>query len=136
MQPSLKVICTPFEMIFMPNISISSYLVYYIEISGQWGIPIFTLRGFLVILSGTFGSIVESIGDYYAYARICQVPPPPAHAVNRGITMEGLAGVVSGLFGCGGNTTSYSQNIGAIGMTKVSIIRSYILQWPHILQFN
>ena len=75
-----------------------------------------------MILSATFVSVVESIGDYYACARACHQPAPPSHAINRGITVEGLAGIMSGLFGSGGNTTSYSQNIGAIGLTKVAAI--------------
>ncbi|PIK40744.1 hypothetical protein BSL78_22406 [Apostichopus japonicus] len=45
--------------------------------------------------------------------------PPPAHAVNRGIAMEGLGCLLAGLWGTGNGTTSYSENIGAIGLTKV-----------------
>ena len=60
------------------------------------------------------------MGDYYACARISGVPPPPAHAVNRGIAIEGLGSLISGAVGSGGATTSYSQNVGAIGFTKVS----------------
>lgn len=47
-------------------------------------------------------------------------PPPPIHAVNRGIGTEGIGCLLAGLFGTGNGTTSFSQNIGAIGVTKVS----------------
>ena len=45
--------------------------------------------------------------------------PPPVHAINRGITVEGLGCIVAGFWGSGNGTTSYSENIGAIGVTKV-----------------
>ena len=38
------------------------------------------------MLAGVLASMVESVGDYYACARISQVPPPPMHAINRGMT--------------------------------------------------
>ena len=71
------------------------------------------------MLAGIFAGIIESIGDYYACARLAGAPPPPKHAVNRGIAMEGLGCILAGLFGTGNGTTSYSENIGAIGVTKV-----------------
>lgn len=71
------------------------------------------------MLAGVIASMIESIGDYYACARLSGAPPPPAHAVNRGIAMEGLGCLLAGLWGTGNGTTSYSENIGAIGLTKV-----------------
>lgn len=32
--------------------------------------------------------MLESLGDYYAAADISEIPPPPVHAINRGIMME------------------------------------------------
>ena len=67
-------------------------------------------------------SILDSIGDYYACARVCRVPTPPSHAVNRGIMIEGVCSLLSGAVGCGHATSTYGGNIGAIGVTKVRII--------------
>ena len=64
-------------------------------------------------------SVLDSIGDYYACARVSRVPPPPAHACNRGILIEGACSFLSGAVGCGHATTTYGGNIGAIGITKV-----------------
>ena len=36
------------------------------------------------------------------------------------VLIEGLGCVLSGMWGSGTGTTSYSENIGAIGITKVS----------------
>ena len=74
----------------------------------------------MAMLAATIASIIESVGDYYACARISCVPPPPTHAVNRGIAIEGFGSIISGIVGSGGATTSYSQNVGAIGFTKVN----------------
>ena len=71
------------------------------------------------MLAGVLASIVESVGDYYACARLSGAPPPPRHAINRGIGLEGIGCVLAGSFGALG-TTSYSQNVGAIGITKVT----------------
>merc|ERR1712154_407998 len=54
-------------------------------------------------------------------------PPPPVHAINRGIAMEGLGCILAGMWGTGNGTTSYSENIGAIGVTKVGSRR--VVQW-------
>ena len=53
--------------------------------SGQFGWPTFGAGAFVGFLAATFSSIIESIGDYYAAAKICNVPPPPRHSMNRGI---------------------------------------------------
>ena len=36
-------------------------------------------------MSGIIASIIESVGDYHACARLIGAPPPPLHAMNRGI---------------------------------------------------
>ena len=67
----------------------------------------------------TFYSILDSIGDYHACARVCRVPPPPAHGANRGILIEGICTTLSGFVGCGHATSTYGGVIGAIGVSKV-----------------
>lgn len=81
--------------------------------------PTISIASYFGMMAATLTSIIESVGDYYACARISLAPPPPAHAINRGIAMEGLGSFISGFVGSGGATTSYSQNVGAIGFTKV-----------------
>ena len=87
--------------------------------SGQWGTPTVSPAGVFGMLAGVLASIIESVGDYYACARLSGAPPPPKHAINRGIGMEGIGCLLTGAFGSGNGTTSYSENIGAIGITKV-----------------
>ncbi|XP_019636192.1 PREDICTED: solute carrier family 23 member 2-like isoform X2 [Branchiostoma belcheri] len=87
---------------------------------GQWGMPTVSVAGVFGMLSGVLSSMIESIGDYYACARLSGAPPPPTHAINRGIGMEGIGCILAGAWGSGNGTTSYSENIGAIGITKVA----------------
>ena len=63
--------------------------------------------------------MVRSIGDYYACARLAGAPPPDEKTINRGITFEGIGCLIAGIIGTGNGTTSYSENIGAIGLTRV-----------------
>ncbi|TMS05099.1 Solute carrier family 23 member 2 [Larimichthys crocea] len=86
---------------------------------GQWGIPTVSLAGVVGILAGVISSMIESVGDYHACARLSGAPPPPKHAINRGIGIEGLGCLLAGAWGTGNGTTSYSENVGALGITKV-----------------
>ncbi|XP_066218881.1 solute carrier family 23 member 1-like isoform X1 [Saccopteryx leptura] len=86
---------------------------------GQWGLPTVSLAGVFGIIAGVISSMVESVGDYYACARLVGAPPPPKHAINRGIGIEGLGCLVAGAWGTGNGTTSYSENVGALGITRV-----------------
>ncbi|KAK7485883.1 hypothetical protein BaRGS_00022878 [Batillaria attramentaria] len=87
---------------------------------GQWGVPTVSVAGVLGSLAATLASIVESVGDYYACARLSGAAPPPGSAVSRGIGTEGITSILAGAWGSLGGTTSYSENIGAIGITKVA----------------
>uniref|UniRef100_A0ACB8FP26 Uncharacterized protein n=2 Tax=Sphaerodactylus townsendi TaxID=933632 RepID=A0ACB8FP26_9SAUR len=86
---------------------------------GQWGVPTISVAGVFGIIAGVISSMVESVGDYYACARLSGAPPPPKHAINRGIGVEGIGCLLAGAWGTGNGTTSYSENVGALGITRV-----------------
>ncbi|MCD6395995.1 MAG: purine/pyrimidine permease [Spirochaetaceae bacterium] len=89
----------------------------------KWGFPALnaiTLAGSLGMLAGYLGSMVESIGDYYACARMAEAPVPTAKMISRGLGAEGLGCFIASLFQTGNGTTSYSENIGSIGLTHVA----------------
>ncbi|XP_068459441.1 xan_ur_permease domain-containing protein [Clinocottus analis] len=86
---------------------------------GQWGMPTVSLAGVVGILAGVISSMIESVGDYHACARLSGAPPPSKHAINRGIGIEGVGSLLAGACGTGNGTTSYSENVGALGITKV-----------------
>ena len=94
---------------------------------GQWGTPTVSVAAVIGMIAGIMAGIIESIGDYYACARLSGAPPIPQHAINRGILIEGLGCLLSGAFGTGTGTTSYSENIGAIGITKACIFYLFFI---------
>ncbi|GIX85058.1 hypothetical protein CEXT_789251 [Caerostris extrusa] len=98
---------------------------------GQWGTPSFTAAAILGAFAGSFASIIESVGDYYACARLSGADSPPKHAINRGICIEGLGCAIAGFYGTACGLTSFSENIGAIGITKVASRR--VIQYGSLL---
>jgi hypothetical protein len=45
----------------------------------------------MAFFTATLYSITDSIVDYHACAKMARVPPPPTHAINRGIMVEFLS---------------------------------------------
>ncbi|MBT4201360.1 uracil-xanthine permease family protein [Desulfobacula sp.] len=96
----------------------------------KWGFPDFSSAtlwaGAVAMLAGYLASMVESIGDYYACARISEAPVPTERMISRGLGAEGLGCLVAGILQTGNGTTSYSENIGSIGLTRVASRRVII----------
>jgi len=91
----------------------------------QWGMPRIETAFVVGMLAGVAASMLESFGDYHAVARLSGVGAPSERRINHGIGMEGLMNVFAGIMGTGGST-SYSENIGAIGLTGVA--SRYVVQ--------
>ena len=90
----------------------------------KWGFPDLgstTLwAGAIGMLAGYLASMIESIGDYNACARISEAPAPTPRMVSRGLGAEGIGCLVAGILQTCNGTTSYSENIGSIGLTRVA----------------
>ena len=90
----------------------------------KWGFPDFgsaTLwAGAFGMLAGYLASMIESIGDYYACARIAEAPVPTGRMISRGLGAEGLGCLLAGVLQTCNGTTTYSENIGSIGLTRVA----------------
>lgn len=84
--------------------------------------PTASAAGVFGMLAGVLASTIESLGDYFASERLSGAPPPPKHAINRGIAVQGIGCLLAGAFGTGNGTTLYSVNIGAIAITKVNAL--------------
>ncbi len=89
------------------------------ELLFPWGWPKFHLGFFLAVLAGYLASMIESIGDYHAVSYMAGKGDPSARQLSRGIGSEGIGCALTGVFG-GFASTSYSENIGLIGLTKVA----------------
>jgi nucleobase transporter 1/2 len=84
-----------------------------------WGSPLFDLGFFIAVLAAYLASAIESFGDYHAVARVSGAGDPTTKQINRGIGAEGIGCFFTGLVG-GFASTSYTENIGLIGITKVA----------------
>lgn len=84
-----------------------------------WGTPLFDWTLLIGILAAYLASMIESFGDYHAISRIATGRDPDSKTINRGIGSEGLGCFATGLFG-GFASTSYSENIGLVGLTRVA----------------
>jgi nucleobase transporter 1/2 len=90
----------------------------------KWGFPDFASTtlwaGVFAMLAGYIASMIESIGDYYACARISEAPVPTGKMISRGLGAEGLGCLIAGILQTANGTTTYSENIGSIGLTRVA----------------
>jgi solute carrier family 23 (nucleobase transporter), member 1 len=84
-----------------------------------WGAPKFEFGFALIILAGYLASMIESYGDYHAINAAAEGPDLTDKQISRGIGMEGLGCFLGALFG-GLASTSYTENIGLVGLTRVA----------------
>lgn len=92
----------------------------------QWGMPRFELAFAIGMIAGMIASMIESFGDYHSVARMTGNGAPNPQRINHGIGMEGLGNAFAGLMGTGNGSTSYTENVGAIGITGVA--SRYVVQ--------
>jgi xanthine/uracil permease len=92
----------------------------------QWGMPLFTGSFVVGMFAGMLASAIESFGDYHSVARMAGEGAPNSRRVNHGLGMEGFGNIFAGIMGTGNGSTSYTENIGAIGITGVA--SRYVVQ--------
>ncbi len=91
-----------------------------------WGTPLFDFTFIVVFLAAYLASAIESFGDYHAISRMARGTDPTSKEIDRGIGAEGLGCAATALVG-GFASTSYSENIGLVGLTKVASRRVVLL---------
>ena len=79
----------------------------------------------MAVLAGYLASMIESFGDYHACSQLAGAGDPTPEQISRGIGFEGVGCALTGVFG-GFSSTSYSENIGLVGLTKVG--SRYVVQ--------
>jgi uracil-xanthine permease len=93
----------------------------------KWGFPQFQIALILAMVAAYLASMIESIGDYYAAARISEAPTPTGSMISRGLGTEGIGCLIAGLLQTCNGSTTYSENIGAIGLTRVA--SRHVVRW-------
>lgn len=104
---------------------------FYVPHPGQFGVPRVVLSAVVGCMAAGFASTVESIGDYIICAKVSGASPPPMHAINRGVMMEGVGVALAGVFGTGSGTNTYSENIATLVITRVGSRR--VIQMSAVL---
>ncbi|XP_071978443.1 solute carrier family 23 member 3 [Engystomops pustulosus] len=64
-------------------------------------------------------SSLSSLGSYILCARMLKCPPPPLHPCNRGISIEGIGNILSGIMGSVCGAGSNIPSAGITGITQV-----------------
>ena len=95
-----------------------------------WGFPEWSLSALVAVLAGYLASMIESFGDYHACKHMAGGGEPTEDEISRGIGFEGVGCALTGVFG-GFSSTSYSENIGLVGLTKVG--SRYVVQLAGLL---
>lgn len=89
----------------------------------QWGTPTTSWESAVTMVFVSLMNMLETVCDYYAYALVSGLPPPPARAINRGIFMEGIGCLVAACFGSGVLCGIQDINIGIMAITKCASLR-------------
>ncbi|XP_030065856.1 solute carrier family 23 member 3 isoform X1 [Microcaecilia unicolor] len=85
---------------------------------GEGGWPLLNVRALSMGTVLAIASSINSLGCYVLCSRVQQAPPIPRHACNRGICMEAVGNLLSGILGSVSGAACSVPNVGAIGLTK------------------
>ncbi|KAK2980712.1 hypothetical protein RJ640_028956 [Escallonia rubra] len=90
----------------------------------QWGTPVFHWKMALVMCVVSIISSVDSVGSYHASSLLVASRPPTPGVVSRGIGLEGLSSILAGLWGTGTGSTTLTENVHTIAVTKMGSRRA------------
>ncbi|KAJ4811000.1 Nucleobase-ascorbate transporter 12 [Rhynchospora pubera] len=90
----------------------------------QWGTPVFNWKMALVMCLVSIIASVDSVGCYHASSLLVAERPPTAGVVSRGIGMEGITSLLAGLWGTGVGSSTLTENVHTIAVTKMGSRRA------------
>ncbi|KAL3530424.1 hypothetical protein ACH5RR_009746 [Cinchona calisaya] len=90
----------------------------------QWGTPVFNWKMALVMCVVSIIASVDSVGSYHASSLLVASRPPTPGVLSRGIGLEGLTSLLSGLWGTGTGSTTLTENVHTIAVTKMGSRRA------------
>jgi len=67
---------------------------------------------------------LNQVGSYHASSLLAASRPPTPGVVSRGIGLEGLCSVLAGLWGTGTGSTTITENVHTIAVTKMGSRRA------------
>ncbi|KAL8057787.1 hypothetical protein ABFX02_04G206200 [Erythranthe guttata] len=90
----------------------------------QWGTPVFHWKMALVMCVVSIISSVDSVGSYHATALLVASRPPTPGVLSRGIGLEGLSSILAAIWGTGTGSTTLTENVHTIAVTKMGSRRA------------
>ncbi|KAM6152920.1 solute carrier family 23 member 3 isoform 2-T2 [Erethizon dorsatum] len=89
---------------------------FWLPHPGEWDWPLLTPRALAAGISMALAASTSSLGCYALCGQLLHWPPPPPHACNRGLSLEGLGSVLAGLLGSPLGTASSFPNVGTVSL--------------------
>ncbi|RZC79766.1 hypothetical protein C5167_042340 [Papaver somniferum] len=102
----------------------------------QWGAPTFDAGEVFAMMMASFVALVESTGVYIALARYASATPLPPSILSRGVGWQGIAILLSGLFGTVTGSTVSPENTGLLALTRVGSRRVVQISAGFMLFFS
>ncbi|XP_010532270.1 PREDICTED: nucleobase-ascorbate transporter 5 isoform X2 [Tarenaya hassleriana] len=85
----------------------------------QWGAPLFDAGEAFAMMMASFVALVESTGAFIIVSRYASATMMPPSVLSRGAGWQGIAILISGLFGTGTGSSVAVENAGLLALTKV-----------------
>ncbi|KAK4785836.1 hypothetical protein SAY86_002525 [Trapa natans] len=90
----------------------------------QWGTPVFHWKMAIVMCVVSLIASVDSVGSYHASSLLVASRPPTPGVLSRGIGLEGLSSVLAGLWGTGTGSSTLTENVHTIAVSKMGSRRA------------
>ncbi|XP_074371852.1 nucleobase-ascorbate transporter 11 isoform X2 [Apium graveolens] len=102
----------------------------------QWGAPIFRLRTSIIMIIVSLIASVDSVGTYHSASIRISLRPPTPGIVSRGIGLEGFCSLLAGVWGSGTGSTTLTENVHTINITRVANRRALELGAAFLILFS
>ncbi|CAF2067277.1 unnamed protein product [Brassica napus] len=102
----------------------------------QWGFPYFHMRTCIVMIFVSLVASVDSVGTYHATSMLVNAKRPTRGVVSRGVALEGFCSLLAGIWGSGTGSTTLTENIHIINITKVANRRALAIGALFLIFFS
>ncbi|KZV39691.1 nucleobase-ascorbate transporter 6 [Dorcoceras hygrometricum] len=102
----------------------------------QWGAPSFDAGEAFAMMMAAFVALVESTGGFIAVSRFASATPLPPSILSRGVGWQGIAILLSGVFGTANGSSVSIENAGLLALTRVGSRRVVQISAGFMLFFS
>ncbi|CAH2076110.1 unnamed protein product [Thlaspi arvense] len=102
----------------------------------QWGLPVFHMRTCIIMIFVSMVASVDSVGTYHSTSLLVNAKRPTRGIVSRGVALEGFCSLLAGIWGSGTGSTTLTENIHTINITKVASRRALVIGAMFLIVFS